>query len=1587
MAHVLQPETERPLLNDGGDEASRSMKPYGLSRGAPSSIMEIHTRTFSPPNHFGPGEPHTKSPEERASLSSQLLFNWVTNMIRTSASGALPTGIVMPLSKCDKALTVSSSFFKFYGKERHHAHTWDQFVHSSSDLMRRHDDPDSRGVLAWIGCLQQSEDPAVIKVGIDWVKPPKAYRMGHVRFTDGTIDGEKLFHAPSGKATVELISSVRFVHCREADPAPAPRSPSLVKTLAFTTSKLFFLGVFPRLLYEACYLIQPTLLEEFVLFISGKGVSHGWQRQDQWLWGVFLALCFLLTSIGGSLAYQKFFHMTMRNGLNARSALMGQLFHKALTIAPHAAAHPDLSVGRVVNMMSSDVERINEGYGFFHYAWAAPLQLVVAVVLLYMRIGWIVFASLALTVFSAPLQGIIMKFQYGARQKLSSATDKRVKATNELFSAIRVIKFMGWEQSFVNQVLKFREIELGYLKKIQSFRVAGSFIVAAIPLIINAIVFILYHVTGHTLTPEVVFPVLALLNILRTPFMVIPWMFNLIITSAVAVRRLNRFLNADDAVSAVRELQRELPRDSNDDTDRSDDATYAAVLAHATCASYQPKEIKERRKKIPSVPQRIRKSLCGCVPSKPQVALAPVKEDTSSFHTVLSKELLEDITTSITSSQFTIIVGPTGSGKTLLLESILGNLTVTHGAIAASRSIAYAPQQSWIMNATVEDNVVFFDKVDHEKFDRAAKACCLDADLEQLADGAKTEIGERGVNVSGGQRARIALARAVYADRDVYLLDDPLAAVDAHVSKALVEKCLCGVLRSKTRVLVTHQHYVLPLADKIIAMDSGKIVFQGDYARYRVWATERSMLTPMTREATTDSPSAVPAPGTSPMKRDTFPVVPEGQAVGEGAGAGDNADQDVTVGPKEEDVSDEEGDKRAPGALMTVEERAQGNVPMSMYHKYLQTCGGYCRIAVILVIFAVTECFNASVQVWLALWASQSFNLEQDTYLYVYIGLVFTGAFNSAARAYIIYDTGRLGSRGLHERLLASVASAKVSFFDTTPLGRILNRFAKDVDTADNDLPMNYLGFLGQIFSILSSTVVMIVSQPFVIIALLPAGYIYSKVLVFYNAANREIKRVDSINKSPVFALISEVMEGAKTIAAFNKAPAVVAEAMHRIDAIFSTSYLQQVVNRWLGMRLDFLGNIIVFVIAIAAVVCHMLETKGFGDHVGMIGLGLTLSMQVTSQFNWFVRTSASVEANMNSIERIVHYSEEIDGEDLEWYGGPKKKKNPLPNVPLPEHLMKRRGARSGALSPSTSPPSSPAIATTATSGRLMIEFKEVQLRYRPELPLVLKNVSFKILPGQKVGIVGRTGSGKSTTLLAFLRIVDIVDGSIEIGGKRHTEFALEHLRALFAMIPQEPVLFTGTVRSNLDPFNEATDEAIRAALRQTGMLERVDKDGGINCDVSEAGKNFSVGQRQLLCLARALLKPSTGFILMDEATANIDPENDKLIQRTIRTAFADRTVITIAHRLATVIDSDQIVVMDAGEAKEVGTPRELVEKENGIFRSMIYALGTRERKKLIDIARRGSSAADDQSRASFENRDPLEDGDDDDKSDQDDKK
>jgi ABC-type multidrug transport system fused ATPase/permease subunit len=448
-------------------------------------------------------------------------------------------------------------------------------------------------------------------------------------------------------------------------------------------------------------------------------------------------------------------------------------------------------------------------------------------------------------------------------------------------------------------------------------------------------------------------------------------------------------------------------------------------------------------------------------------------------------------------------------------------------------------------------------------------------------------------------------------------------------------------------------------------------------------------------------------------------------------------------------------------------------------------------------------------------------------------------------------------------------------------------------------------------FSIFSNSCVMIATQPLVVVALLPASYVYSKILVFFNAANREVKRVDNINKSPVFSVLTEVLEGAKSIRAYNRAEAVMKQALDRIDAVFSSSYLQQICNRWLGIRLEYLGNCIITTIALAGV---LTKTLAFGiQDVGMISLGITVSMSITSQMNWLVRQTAAVEAGMNSVERLVHYAENVSNEDFWLYDN--SHVNPL-----------------GALQPAD----------------LSIEFQNVHLRYRDQLPLVLKGVTFSIKPKSKVGIIGRSGSGKSTTLQAFLRIVDPVEGNVLIGGVPARDLSLSHLRSLFALIPQDPVLFEGSLRMNMSPFDQHTDTEIVDALRQVGLWERVEKEGGVACAVAERGENFSVGQRQLLCLARALLKKNIGFILMDEATANIDSESDERIQSVVRQAFRNYTVITIAHRLETVIDCDQLIVMKSGAVAEQGSPSVLAQKSGSEFKAMLEAVDPELRAQLM---------------------------------------
>ena len=787
------------------------------------------------------------------------------------------------------------------------------------------------------------------------------------------------------------------------------------------------------------------------------------------------------------------------------------------------------------------------------------------------------------------------------------------------------------------------------------------------------------------------------------------------------------------------------------------------------------------------------------------------------------------------------------------------------------------------MHGTVKDNILFFADERPEDLNEAVDCCELCDDLKTLSHGMNTEIGERGVNLSGGQKARISLARAVYSKRKFFLLDDPLSAVDAHVAERIMTRCILGSLRGTTRVLVTHQLQFLCHADYIVSVRvGGTINFVGTYAEYLTWSRTRP---------------------TSPQPQVLQTHPEEGPSTG-------------TAASSAFDASDERKGEQPPRELQTLEEKATGGIPWRTYRFYLHSAGGWTSVTWVLLVFVLSEMCIVASNVWLSLWSERSFDLSQDTYLVVFTVIVLLGSVGAAVRPQVIYRFSRRASFSIHHALLSSVVSAPISFFDATPTGRIINRFSQDLDRIDNNLSVSYLSALQCAFSLISSLAVLVVSQPFIIVVLLPAVFGYYKATLFFSAANREIERVNSINKSPLFILLSEILSGMKTIAAYGRQRNYLESAANKLEAMFSSSFLSVMANRWLAIRLE---AVALGLVTAAATVAVVMKLSGLHVNTAIASLGMTTSAAISYSMNFLVRYLASVESDMNAIERALHYIDAIPHEKVDI---------------------------------GTSPPATATLESkfAVQSDMQSICVRGLCLRYREGLPLVLRSLSFNIGVKEHVGVVGRTGSGKSTLFLALLRMVEPCGGDVLVNGVDTQTITLPSLRSMFSIIPQDPVLFDGTVRSNLDPFHEHDNAALWAVITRVGLEARIrqDKKHGLDGSVIEGGKNFSVGQRQLLCMARALLKRTAQYILMDEATANIDTETDSTLQQTIRNEFQDRVVITIAHRLRTVLDYHKIIVMDEGRVVEMGSPRQLAEEKGSVFRAMIAAQGPAEEEALM---------------------------------------
>ncbi|CAG9579293.1 putative ATP-binding cassette protein subfamily C,member 5 [Leishmania major strain Friedlin] len=1513
---------------------------------------------------YGAEPAYEKQPEDRASwIFGSLFYTWLGDLMQRAAREELTMdGLPRPMREY-RAYNAGVVLSAELQRQRARRHAWDGYVGTRVGV--RWDDA-SDGVLRWVGAVQQYGTPGRLYAGVEWRVAPSRRRgccarrcmgwllrrgrsapvpeRGPGAYHRGEVDGEHLFDpveddtvltcervedvilwgdgpggetqeaATTGEDSVDDsdISSQRQPEQSGVVVAAPPTCMSVTVALFRVLRwRLLLLGPL-RLTVEVSALLTPMALSWYIRLLQGNAdtpssdtagsdtssaaasslpsssfVDSGSMMGALWQPVASVALLFAI-SLVRSLALQKYAQVAYRSAYAMRSGLSSCIAAKCLRIASRELRRPELNPGRIVNIMTTDVASIEDTLHVLWMAVTVPLQVCAAVSMLYRSIGWAACISILMLLFFLPIQVLLTKMTYASTVGLAKSSDARLRTTNEFLSGIRTIKFMSLEDTFEEEINARRAAELRAVRRYQIISTANLLISQCVPSCTTAAVMVAYYRKGYPMSPDIIYPALSLLSLMDTPFELVTTLVGVFSQFLVSMKRLTSFLAADDA-QARDILEAALASKEGDDA--------AAVLCNATVSSY---------KAVPLPPASSRESGGG-----------------ETHYELRAKTLLADVDLRVPRGRLTVVLGPTGSGKSTLLNALIGALAVTRGRVACSRSVAYVPQQPWIMGATLRDNVVFFGAPDAAAFERAVRSSQLASDLALLADGAETEIGENGINLSGGQKARVSLARAVYADRDVYVLDDPLSALDAQVGERVMRECVCGALAGKTRVLATHQVSAAAYADLVVLLEEGRVAFQGSYAAYCQYARvhyERSLsgmgkTSVYAAQTVCELASAVDLSKLEDILDENAEVQrPLTESTLESSGGVLFAAEPQAHRVLGDTVTEDSPDVTV---VESGEEKAVGAVPWVVYRRYIEACGGLLTLCRILIFFVFTEGVSRSGDVWLSLWSGGKLeSLSTHLRLSVYVAAVLAAILVPPSRDLWCFTITRRAAYHIHAGLLRSLARARLSFFDVTPRGRLINRMSRDMGLIDWDLSVSVDILLFFFFYLMAYFAIMTTSQPFVLVLLLPCISVYGHIFRFFCAANREMQRLLNISNSPVFSILNEVVTGRWTICTYGREQDMMREVLRRLDGVFACSYMRCMGNRWLSVRVELLGNVTVSGLALLGVLAMKLPWMHM--NLGLLALSITKASSITMVLSSFIRIGASVEASMNCVERVLYYTDNAPAED----------------IGIGESAME--ACDSTALSVVAGDGESAAAA--APAGSLVLE--HVDMRYRPGLPLVLRDVCFAVAPGQKVGVVGRTGSGKSTLLLAFLRLVEVCGGRMLVCGRDARDYGVRELRGLFSMIPQDPLLFDGTVRSNVDPFGRCGDAAVWRALRQVGMEERVRGEaGGLDGRVQEGGANYSVGQRQLLCLARALLKRGSAFLLMDEATANVDPALDRQIQRTVQHTFRDYTVVTIAHRLHTVAACDVIFVMDQGRVLEFGSPRELVERQGSAFGALVGSL------------------------------------------------
>ncbi|KAJ3357564.1 hypothetical protein HDU83_006290 [Entophlyctis luteolus] len=1374
-------------------------------------------------------------------------------------------------------------------------------------------------------------------------------------------------------------------------------------------SFIFSQTIFREFTESPTFLLQ---MESSTFFLNRIIVFLQSPKEDQTLsGGLYLLAGLLLGQLITSTISGWVFYLARRNAINIRSTLVSEIYEKALRRSAGVKSDkkdsekaksmfdkPDqkANIGKIVSLMSSDANRLYNFAGFIHRPLIdLPLSCIISISALLYLLGPSAMAGLLVVLISGPATGLISQRMIKEQMAYSSATDHRTQVINEALQGIRILKYFGWEEEFVKRIGKARENELSKAVRLWIYFI-GYIVIAwgGSILVVFSSFFCYTVIAGHSLDPATAFTSVTLLHQVGISLNVLPMIGMQLMRAKVSLDRIADFLkeeelekyedssngfNSNISNYMRKKARTELSPSGGDSEER------APLLSSASASSCHVVPILEDGENSVSLPSDYVPPLAGFFKGtfiyfgsddkKPEVDTsnqAPKatrwgfrwwkkRAATASEPVVPSVQVgedgifeLRDITVRFHEGKLNVITGPTGSGKSSLLLSMLGG----------KFSIAFAAQQAFLLNATIRENILFGSRYEESRYRAVLEACSLVRDLQILEGGDLTEIGEKGINLSG--------ARAAYSRAEIILMDDCLSAVDAPTAKHIVFNCILGpLMKDKTRILVTHAiGLVLPHADYVVVMKNGEVAASGRLEELKeLDAIDFELKDFRQDRSRSDKDNAL-----------------------------SHGDPEEAKVPS---VVAEKGTK-----IIEDEDKSTGSVKLSVYVSYFKASGGMIFFLIFLLAFVCNTVSDLWIKIWTdasraslvsldagnlfwflrrsswlsrtfdwtlndgnagvvassEMWASFSIPLHASNYdenaifyISVYAAISLLGLLASVlSRLWVLYG-GLLASRNLHTKLTVAVFGAPMRFFEKTPLGRLLNRFTKDIATIDNDCMDNLDSFFKLIIQMAATVVLILYVAP------VSALIIPFVVFCLYLESSRELKRLESISNSPVYAQFSETLMGVSTVRAYGTEKQFSESMVEKVDANNRNSFYLWTANRWLNLRCEYLSAVMTSVVGLAIILS--------GLDPGWAGLTMIYVFEFTSNLTWLIRCHANMDMAMNAVERIEEYAA-IEQEP-------------------PAVIASGR--------PSADWPS---------KGR--IEVQNLTLRYQDDLPNVLHGLTFTVLPAEKIGIVGRTGAGKSSLTLAFFRILNNFGGSIVIDDVDISKIGLQDLRSRLTIIPQDPVLFEGTLRFNLDPLGTYTDDTIWDAVKAVGLLESMQKGlsrsnssaslldgekgkgaatsssssaignasdtagdanptvpktgGGVNLtlesNVAESGNNFSQGQRQLICLARAILRQTKVFFL-DEATASVDEATDSRIQKTIRTSFKDATVITIAHRLKTIADYDRVLVLERGKIEEFDAPINLINKKNGLFRKMCEESGDfQDIVKLASAARSQTGSA-----------------------------